>query len=281
MSKFKGGIFQNENFVDLTLYQYGYEECESLHSFGPATRNHFLFHYIFSGKGSLISTDDKGKSTEYRLESGQGFMIWPSQQNFYIADGKFPWVYGWLEFDGLKAREFVTRAGLTFNHPVYISKDNKEREQMKDEIYWIVNNKDSPPTTLIGHLYLFISAFISSSSLQKKPSGGSLREFYIREALNFIEQHYHKDIGVEDIAYYCRLDRSYLGKIFKNVLNTTPHEFFIRYRMSKACELLKITDRSIKEISNMVGYPNQFTFSRIFKNTMGLSPKEWRSKQKI
>ena len=281
MSKYTFGIFQNENFIDLSLYQYGYEECEPLHSFGPAVRNHFLFHYIFSGKGRLLSTDDKVKVNEYHLEGGQGFMIWPSQNNHYIADEKTPWVYGWVEFDGLKARELVTQAGLTFNYPVYISKDNNERERMKNELCHIINNKNSQPPQLIGHLYLFHSALIASSSLQKKPSGGSLREFYIREALSFIEQHYHEEIGVEDIAAYCRLDRSYLGKLFRNVLNITPHEFFIRYRINKACELMKITDRTIAEISKLVGYPNQFVFSRLFKKNMNLPPKEWRNSNKI
>jgi hypothetical protein len=49
MEKLLYGIFPNETFVDLSLYQFGYEECDPLHSFGPARRNHFLFHYILSG----------------------------------------------------------------------------------------------------------------------------------------------------------------------------------------------------------------------------------------
>jgi AraC-like DNA-binding protein len=281
MSRFQFGIFQNENFVDLSLYQFGYEECDPLHSFGPAIRNHFLFHYIFSGKGKLMSTDEQGTVREYALSAGQGFLIWPLQHNFYSADAKDPWVYAWIEFDGLKAKELVAEAGLSFNHPLYTSSNPEDREKMKNEIFQIVKNKDGPPLALIGHLYLFMDAFISSSSARKKTTGGSLRNFYARESLSFIDQHYQNDISVEDIAEYCKLDRSYLGKIFRSVLNTSPQEFLIRYRINKACEIMKTTDHTISETSLMVGYQDQFTFSKAFKNIMGKSPRDWRNANKL
>lgn len=281
MSNFQFGIFQNENFVDLSLYQFGYEECDPLHSFGPAIRNHFLFHYVFSGKGKLMSTDDRGTVHEYSLAEGQGFLIWPSQHNFYCADEKDPWVYAWVEFDGLKAKELMIEAGLSFNDPLYVSQDNEEREKMKNEIFQIVNNKDGPALALIGHLYLLMNSLVNSSSNRKKTAGGSLRSFYVRESLSFIDQHYQDDISVEDIASYCNLDRSYLGKVFRSVLNTSPQEFLIRYRINKACELMKITDYTISEISLMVGYQNQFNFSKAFKGLMGKPPRQWRNENKL
>ena len=41
--------------VDLTLYQYGWEQCAPLYSYGPSVRNHYLFHFIISGRGQLRS----------------------------------------------------------------------------------------------------------------------------------------------------------------------------------------------------------------------------------
>ncbi len=41
-------VFPSENFVDLGLYQFGREQCEPAHSFGPAARNHYLFRYVIS-----------------------------------------------------------------------------------------------------------------------------------------------------------------------------------------------------------------------------------------
>jgi AraC-like DNA-binding protein len=281
MEKEIHGIFPNDQFMDITLYQFGYEKCDPLHMFGPATRNHFLFHYIFSGKGLFRAFDTGNVENEYHLEGGQGFMIWPMQHTFYIADEKNPWTYAWVEFDGFKARELVTEAGITYNYPIYSSKDDEERELMQNELLAIVRGKNSPPLAVMGHMYFFMNAFINSSSLRKKATGGSIRDFYVRESLNFIERHFHEEIGVEEIAAFCNIDRSYLGKIFKSILHTSPQNFLIQYRINKACELMKITDRTISEISCMVGYQNQFNFSRVFKKTMGQSPRDWRTRNKL
>ena len=46
MKELMFSVFPSENFVDLGLYQFGYEQCEPAHSFGPAVRNHFLFPQV-------------------------------------------------------------------------------------------------------------------------------------------------------------------------------------------------------------------------------------------
>lgn len=79
-------VFPNENFVDLGLYQFGWERCAPSHSFGPAARTHFLFHYVISGTGTLYADDSSGVTQTYQIKSGQGFMIFPNQITTYIAD---------------------------------------------------------------------------------------------------------------------------------------------------------------------------------------------------
>ena len=56
--------------------------------------------------------------------------------------------------------------------------------------------------------------------------------------MNYIEQNFQNDISIEDIARVCGINRSYLGKIFKNSVGHSPQEFLMNYRMIKATELL-------------------------------------------
>lgn len=269
-------IFPNQNFVDLGLFQFGWERCAPAHSFGPAARNHYLFHYILSGTGTLMADDSKGVTQTYSIKSMQGFMIFPNQITTYVADKQLPWEYVWLEFDGLRVKSLLDTIGLSLDKPVYHARNKNLREDMANEMLYISRHKDESPFHLIGHLYLFLDYLLRSAADEQLEHGSKLREFYIHEALTYIEHNFQNEITIEDIAGVCGLNRTYFGKIFKEALGKTPQEFLLNYRMLKAAELLKLTSLSIGNIGLAVGYANQMHFSRAFKNNYGISPREWR-----
>lgn len=273
-------IFPNENFIDLGLYQYGWEHCQPSHSFGPASRNHYLFHYVISGTGTLMADNARGETQTYQIKSGQGFLIFPGQITTYIADKNLPWEYAWLEFDGLRVKEAIDRTDLSKNQPVYRSRSKETREQMVNEIMYIVQHSKESPFHLIGHLYLFFDYLIQSTKSEDLVSSSKMSDFYIKEAISFIEQNFQNNITIEDIASVCGINRSYFGKIFHKSVGKSPQEFLINYRMVKATELLKLTSLSIADISSAVGYENQLHFSRAFKTVYGVSPRTWRNQNK-
>ena len=281
MQNYRFSIFPNENFVDLGLYQYGWEKCSPGHSFGPAARKHYIFHYIISGTGLLTAEESRGVSQTFSVRSGQGFMIFPGQITMYIASSDLPWEYVWLEFDGLRVKEAIDIAGISRDNPVYRDRAKDLREEMKKEMLYIVQHSDAAPFHLIGHLYLFLDFLTRSSAQLRTPQHSKLRDFYIREALSYIEQNFQNDTSVEDIAAVCGLNRSYFGKIFKDSVGKSPQDFLLNYRMIKAAELLKLTALSVSDIGNAVGYPNALHFSRAFKNIYGVSPRNWRNQNRL
>ena len=273
-------IFPNENFIDLGMYQYGYEQCEPGHSFGPATRNHYLFHYIISGTGTLMADNAKGETQTYSIKSGQGFLVFPGQITTYIADQNLPWEYVWIEFDGLRVKEALDLTELSVNTPVYHSHSKDLREQLMNEMLYIVHHAKESPFHLIGHLYLFLDYLTQSAKSKKLVQSSKMSDYYIKEAINYIEQNFQNNITIEDIAAVCGINRSYFGKIFRNSIGRSPQEFLMNYRMVKATELLKLTSLSIAEIGSAVGYENQLHFSRAFKTIYGVSPREWRNQHR-
>ena len=270
-------IFPSENFIDLGMYQYGYEQCEPGHSFGPAARNHYLFHYVLSGTGTLMADNAKGETQTYSIKSGQGFLIFPGQITTYYADLRLPWDYVWIEFDGLRVKEALELTELSMNSPVYRSHSKDLREQLVNEMMYIVHHAKESPFHLIGHLYLFFDYLMQSSKSTKLVHSSKMSDFYIKEAIHFIEQNFQNNITVEEIASVCGINRSYFGKIFRKSIGRSPQEFLMNYRMVKATELLKLTSLSIAEIGSAVGYENQLHFSRAFKTVYGISPRQWRN----
>lgn len=280
MSNISFNIFPNENFIDLDMYQYGYEQCDPGHSFGPAARNHYLFHYVISGTGTLMADNSNGETQTYSIKSGQGFLIYPGQINTYYADNQLPWEYVWIEFDGLRVKEALDITELSVDTPVYHSYSKQLREQMMNEMLYIVQHAKESPFHLIGHLYLFFDYLTQSAKSTKPIQSNKMSDYYIKEAINYIEQNFQNDITIEDIAAVCGINRSYFGKIFRNSIGRTPQEFLMNYRMIKATELLKLTSLSIADIGSAVGYENQLHFSRAFKTIYGISPREWRNQHK-
>jgi AraC-like DNA-binding protein len=280
MSNIMFNIFPNESFIDLGMYQYGYEQCEPGHSFGPVTRNHYLFHYILSGTGTLMADNTKGETKTYSVKSGQGFLIFPGQITTYYADRNLPWEYVWIEFDGLRVKEALDLTELSVNSPVYHAQSQAIREQLMSEMLYIVHHAEESPFHLIGHLYLFLDYLTRSAKSKRLVSSSKMSDYYIKEAINYIEQNFQNDITIEDIAAVSGINRSYFGKIFRNSVGRSPQEFLMNYRMVKATELLKLTSLSIADIGSAVGYENPLHFSRAFKTIYGISPREWRNRHK-
>lgn len=266
-------IFNNRAYMDFYPIQFGHEDCDPLHYFGPTLFKHYIFHYVISGKGKLYLT---GKNKHYDIEAGQGFLISPTLMCSYEADEKDPWYYMWIEFDGIKAQYFLEQAGLSKNNCVFSQHKSATDSPIYEHLSNLIKHHDKRSSYIIAQSYLFINALIEESLSHRKSNHEDIKEFYIREALNFMEQNYNKRITIADIALHCNLNRHYFSRLFKEKMSCTPQAFLMQYRLSKACELLRHSSMTLEEIAEHIGYSNQFNFSTAFKRHYGRSPHQWR-----
>ncbi|MDO5131846.1 MAG: AraC family transcriptional regulator [Eubacteriales bacterium] len=273
-------IFSGRHFVDMGIYQTGHEQCAPGQLFGPVAREHFLFHYVLKGKGTLLCPDSSGELRKHEVQADEGFLILPGWVTTYFADADNPWEYAWIEFDGLRAKEGIDFAGFSKDSPVYHSRLPLYNGIVREEMLYIAGHPEESILHIVGHLYLLFDALIRSSKRESMSPGHSIRDFYVHDAIAYIETNYQKDISVEEIAKSVGLNRSYFGKIFKEMQGKSPQAFLLAYRMSKAAELLQDTKLSVAEIGAAVGYQNQLHFSRAFKGVYGISPRAWRNRNR-
>lgn len=103
-------------------------------------------------------------------------------------------------------------------------------------------------------------------------------EYIINSIVNYIDEFYTQNIGVSTIADYINISPNYCGAIFKEQKDEKINEYINKVRIEKACELIKNTDYSISDISNMVGYVSNGYFTKLFKKQIGYTPSEYRDK---
>lgn len=98
----------------------------------------------------------------------------------------------------------------------------------------------------------------------------------INSMINFVENNYMYPISVKDICNELKVSQSYLYRCSMAILNISPNNYILYFKMAKADRLLKIKDLSIEEIAEMTGYENIYHFSNTFKKHFGISPSSYR-----
>ncbi|NLW11376.1 MAG: response regulator [Clostridiaceae bacterium] len=92
----------------------------------------------------------------------------------------------------------------------------------------------------------------------------------------YIHNHYMDVLDLGEIADRFGFSTSYLSKIFAKSSGKSPSKYIRDHRICIAKQLLRNPALSIAVIGRKVGYPDQFHFSKVFKQTTGLSPTDYR-----
>lgn len=97
--------------------------------------------------------------------------------------------------------------------------------------------------------------------------------------LVYIHTHYADELSLKDIADAGTMSIAQCNRCFNKMLNVTPYEYLIQYRLQNATNLLKDTTLNVTEISEIVGFNNVTHFIQSFKKVYGVSPKKYRMRE--
>lgn len=95
--------------------------------------------------------------------------------------------------------------------------------------------------------------------------------------ISWIQENYHQDLSLEDMAAKIGCSPTYTSKLFKKETNYDIITYLSSIRIAHAKELLCTTKMTLEEISAAVGFNHQQTFIRNFKKLTGLTPTEYRN----
>lgn len=94
--------------------------------------------------------------------------------------------------------------------------------------------------------------------------------------LDYIDEHIHEPISIEQLADLTFLSKDHLIRLFKKHMNDTPVKYINRKKIEKAQLMMLLDDSSIQEMSFTLGFENISYFNRLFKKMTGETPTSYK-----
>ncbi len=96
---------------------------------------------------------------------------------------------------------------------------------------------------------------------------------------DYLSHHTSESFSAEALEKYFFLSYKHMAAVFKKEKHLTLLQYHTKSRIAEACRLLRSTMKSVGEIAEELGYHDMLYFSRCFRQTMGVSPTEYRKQQ--
>jgi len=234
----------------------------------------FIFIYCTQGNGFLKIADHT-----YKVGPNQFFIIPKDTKHEYWADDNSPWSIYWMHFDGTAAQSIYERYSNGTNKNGTTAFDST-RIHLFDQIFKLFKSDYVAPkmeyATILaqGLLGSFVYADIDDDVSTNTTND------ILNQIMEFLNDNLDKSFKSEDISKKFNYSVSYLYTIFKKRTGYSLVHFINLKKIQRACEYLKYTDLSIKEIGYSLGFQDPLYFSRLFKKYMDHSPRAYRKKQR-
>ncbi len=116
----------------------------------------------------------------------------------------------------------------------------------------------------------------AASVIQAKKVVRSLGEERVKKMMLYIRDHYSEKISLEQIAAAASISERECLRCFHDMLNTSPFGYLMDYRVRRAADLLRETDRTVTDIAYACGFFGTSYFGKVFKKSMNCTPGQYR-----
>ena len=267
-----------------------FRQIQGVHVIGENTPESFPPHWHNAAEFTVILKDNciyKIKDKEYRLSAGDVLLIWPRELHEIVSSTKDSTLFIQFSSDIMESNADLVSASrfMTGCHVLSEKNEPEVAGKVKNLIYEIKDIYSKKPSfsetkckILIYQLLLEIGDYAMKEQREQIGTANysSNSWNYIRLACNYILEHSSDDISQSDVAGIIGLSPFYFSKLFKEYTGTSFPAYLGRIRLQNAITLLTDNALSITDCAYMAGFQSTTTFNKVFLETVGCSPREYR-----
>jgi AraC-like DNA-binding protein len=248
-----------------------------------------LYHYRDRPSGSeenilIYCIEGSGKieinNIERNVNKNQFFIIPAHVPHKYASENSNPWTIYWVHFTGEIAYRFLGEAFSIVDINSDENTRNDRRIRLFNEIYQTLSMGFSAENLEYSSICLWYLLGAFRYIPQFERIRAIKQRDIIEKGILYMQEHINKKITLAELANHCGFSVSQYSLIFKKKTSRSPIKYFNDLRIQNACQMLDFSNMYIKEISSQLDFEDQFYFSRAFRKVMGVSPFEYRKKNK-
>ncbi len=255
---------------NLFVTEIGYEDSKAFHQF-PKNRNsnHYLLVYVAKGEGWY-----RAKNKTYSAVENDFFVIPVKYANELECSDENPWSIYWAYFSGSQAPKVVRHLTENELSPRKAKSLVGRVAQFNDILHHLELMENIENLVYAnGRFYTFLCSFrlmVLSARKYAKKDG-------VIQSIEFMRENINTVISLDDLADVAGLSVSHYCAVFKQKTMQTPMQLYTSMKIQKACQMLQNRSQTIKAIAYLLGFFDQYHFSKVFKQIMGVTPRAFRN----
>lgn len=254
----------------LYLRAVGYYPSAKGHRVKRSKHSDHLLLYAVGGSGELHVNGQR-----HAVQRGDAMMLPQGLAHAYHAASHDPWTLYWVHFAGDDAAAFWQHLDFKPEQPV--RQLGAAAKLVADfETLMELRNTGFVDTSFI-HAANQLRQMLALAGLlitrQQQPEGS----FDLEAIHALMQEKLHGQLDLATLAEAAGMSRHGFCRRYKAATGNSPYQHYLYLKMERACHLLDISDNSIGDIAESLGYDDPYYFSRVFRKIMGMSPAHYRS----